>query len=79
MNFNIEEEKIEKKSNLIGVYAKFDEEGYIIDINSDIFIENFDNWIKIDEGYGDKYAHAQNQYFDKAIINDEGKFYIRIS
>lgn len=49
----------------IGVYAKYDENRNIIEVNSDIFIKNFDGWTKIDEGYGDRYAHAQSQYFEK--------------
>ena len=52
----------------IGVYAKYDENGNIIEVNSDIFIKNFDGWTKIDEGYGDRYAHAQNQYFNEPLF-----------
>lgn len=55
------EQKINEKP--IGVYVKKDENGNILEVNSDIFIKNFDGWEKIDEGYGDKYAHAQSQYF----------------
>ena len=28
--------------------------------------------MKIDEGYGDRYHHAQGNYFDKPIIDDRG-------
>lgn len=52
----------------IGVYAKYDENGNIIEVNSDIFIKNFDGWTKIDEGYGDRYAHAQGQYFNEPLF-----------
>lgn len=52
----------------IGVYAKYDENGNIIEVNSDIFIKNFDGWTKIDEGYGDRYAHAQSQYFNEPLF-----------
>lgn len=48
----------------IGVYAKYDENGNIKEVNSDIFITDFAGWTKIDEGYGDRYAHAQSQYFN---------------
>lgn len=56
----------------INVYVKINEYGKIIDINSDIFINDTDNWIKIDEGTGDKYAHAQGNYFDKYLIDENG-------
>ena len=49
----------------IGVYAKYDQNGNITEVNSDIFIRDFTGWTKIDEGYGDRYAHAQSQYFEK--------------
>ena len=54
----------------ISVYDKNE----IIEVGSNIFIENFSNWIKIDEGTGDKYAHAQNQYLEKTIVNEDGQF-----
>lgn len=52
------------EEQLIGVYVKVNEEGYITDVNSDIFIKDFTGWQKIDEGLGDRYAHAQSQYFE---------------
>ena len=48
----------------IGVYVKQDENGNIIEVNSDIFIDDFTGWKKIAEGYGDKFAHAQTQWFE---------------
>lgn len=54
------------------VYIKIDNENRIIDINSSAFIDDLSDWIKIDEGLGDKYHHAQNHYFDKPIYTDDG-------
>ena len=52
------------------VYIKTDEANNIIEINSDIFIENpSQDWILIDEGYGDKYVHAQGNYLDKPLFD----------
>ena len=48
----------------IKVYVKRDDSGKIVDVNSEIFIKDFDGWEFYDEGFGDKYAHAQSQYFD---------------
>lgn len=45
------------------VYVKADESERIIDINSSAFVSN--GWgVEIDEGNGDKFAHAQGHYLD---------------
>lgn len=58
----------------IKVYIKVNSNNEIIDINSEIFIKDFTDWIEIDKGYGDKFSHAQSQYFDKSLINEFGKY-----
>lgn len=58
----------------IGVYVKTDDEGFITDIDSDIFIDNLDGWLKIDEGEGDRFAHAQSQYYDMPLIDEFGHY-----
>lgn len=58
-----EDELLEIHEKPIGVYVKYDENGNIKEVNSDIFITDFTGWTKIDEGFGDRYAHAQSQYF----------------
>ena len=65
----IKEKNVEEK---IGVYIRVNKQNEIIEVGSNVFIENFDNWIFVDEGFGDKYAHAQNQYLEKPIIDDNG-------
>ena len=59
---------------MIKVYIKVNEEHEITEVNSNVFIEDITDWIKIDEGQGDKYAHAQNNYFEKPLINEEGAY-----
>lgn len=55
------------------VWARLDQDNNIIEINSNIFIKDFNGWTKIDEHViGDKGAHAQNSYLDKPLINDNG-------
>jgi hypothetical protein len=46
----------------------------ITDINSDIFISGLTGWVQIDEGDGDKYAHAQNAYLDDGLIDIQGRY-----
>lgn len=58
----------------IKVYIKVNVNNEIIEVGSSVFIKDFTGWIKIDEGFGDKYAHAQSQYFDKPLINEDGTY-----
>lgn len=48
--------------------------GNITAINSSAFLTDTIGWIQIDEGVGDKYHHAQGNYFDKPIITADGIF-----
>lgn len=59
---------------MIKVYAKVNENHEITEVGSSIFIEDTTGWIEIDKGYGDRYAHAQNNYFEKPIINKDGSY-----
>ncbi|MCJ7855105.1 hypothetical protein MUJ63_02180 [Lachnospiraceae bacterium NSJ-143] len=62
------------EENRIKVYIKTDDNGNITDVNSSIFLDNTTGWTEIDEGTGDRYAHAQGHYFDKPITTDEGVY-----
>lgn len=54
------------------VYVKINENNYITSINSDEFLLDTTGWIEIDRGYGDKYCHAQGNYFENPLytLND---------
>lgn len=52
------------------VYVRVDENGNIVEINSDAFLDNIEGYIELDSGYGDKYHHAQNNYFSKPLYDD---------
>lgn len=54
------------------VYAKTDAENRITDINSSAFLSSTDGLTEIDNGYGDKYHHAQGNYFPQPIIDERG-------
>ena len=57
------------------VYIKTNEQHEIIEVNSSVFIHNAGSeWAKIDEGTGDKYAHAQSNYFDKPLKDENGNY-----
>jgi hypothetical protein len=55
-----------------GVYIQTDDEGRITAINSDAFLRSLDGWTKIDEGYGDKYHHAQGNYLPGPLMDERG-------
>lgn len=54
------------------VYVKTDSQNRIIVVNSSEFLAETKGWTKIDEGFGDKYHHAQGNYFEKPIYTLDG-------
>lgn len=52
------------------------QDGYITSINSEIFLsqEEIQTMTEIDQGQGDKYAHAQSQYLDKELVDEYGRY-----
>lgn len=58
----------------IKVCIQTDASKTVTDINSSIFLQNTTDWIEIDEGTGDKYAHAQSQYLTKGLMDEKGRF-----
>lgn len=60
------------------VYVKINTNNEIIAVGSSIFIKDLTGWIEIDSGFGDKYAHAQSQYFDMPLMNEDGTYNYKI-
>lgn len=56
------------------VYIKLNEQNEITQVNSEMFINDLSGWIEIDEGNGDKYSHAQTEYFDKPLRTQNGDY-----
>ena len=56
------------------VYVKVNESGYITAVNSSAFLTDTADWVEIDSGYGDKYHHAQGNYFPEPIHIDGGAY-----
>ena len=61
-----------------GVYVKTDDADRIIAINSDAFLPDVSGWVKIDEGYGDRYHHAQGNYFLMPIMDEQGAYRFKL-
>lgn len=53
------------------VYVQTDEQGRITAVNSSAFV-GADWGTEIDQGYGDKYHHAQGNYFPQPIYTEDG-------
>lgn len=60
------------------VYALTDKEGRIININCLDYQPEITGWYKIDEGYGDKYHHAQGNYLPKPIRDERGIYQFKL-
>ena len=55
------------------VLVRIDDAGRVTAINSDAFV-NGDGWTQIDEGVGDRYRHAQNNYLLKPLTDERGVY-----
>ena len=56
------------------VYVKTDSNGYITAVNSSAFLTDTADWVEIDSGYGDKYHHAQGNYFPEPVYTHGGAY-----
>lgn len=66
---------MEIENNPYIVYVKTnDSSGYITAVNSSAFLSDTTGWTEIDQGTGDKYHHAQGNYFPWPIITDGGAY-----
>lgn len=61
------------------VYAKTNENGIITAINSSAFLTDTMDWTAIDEGEGDKYHHAQNNYLSAGLTDENGIFNYKLT
>ena len=61
------------------VYAKTDDRNVITAINSSAFLPDTSSWTEIDEGEGDKYHHAQNNYLSAGLTDENGIFNYKLT
>lgn len=54
------------------VYVRTDSQNRIIAIDSEWNIKDLTDWIYIDEGYGDRFKHAQGNYLSKFLYDEQG-------
>lgn len=53
------------------VLVLLNERNLIVSVNSSAFVFG-EEWVQIDEGVGDRYHHAQGNYFKTPIYDDRG-------
>lgn len=56
------------------VFIKTDEKNRVTAVNSEIFISDTTGWVEIDRGDGDRYVHAQGNYFPKPLTDENGVY-----
>ena len=61
------------------VYVKPNDNGYITAVNSSAFLTDITEWMEIDRGYGDKYHHAQGNYFPEPIMTMGGAYRYKLA
>ena len=61
------------------VYVKTNADGIITAVNSSAFLSNVTGWTEIDEGEGDKYHHAQNNYLTAGLTDENGIFNYKLT
>lgn len=69
---------MEHENKPISVYIRTDDQGRVIGINSDAFLPATDGWQKVDEGHGDKFHHAQGNYLDESLTDENGVFRFKL-
>lgn len=61
------------------VFVKTDDLGHITAVNSSAFLGDPAGWTQIDEGSGDRYHHAQGNYFPQPIITGSGVYRYKLT
>lgn len=56
------------------VYIKTDDSNRVTAVNSSAFLSDTTGWIEIDEGFGDRYHHAQGNYLPLGLTTDDGVY-----
>ena len=55
-----------------GVYVQINLDSYVTAVDSDAFIPDLSNWIKVDEGRGELYKYARVNYCPRGLQTDGG-------
>lgn len=58
-----------------GVYVQINIDNYVTAIESNAFLDDTTNWLKVDEGTGELYKYARVNYCPKGLTTDGGYNY----
>ena len=61
------------------VYIRVDDADRVVAVNSSAFLQDTDGWVQIDSGHGDRYHHAQGNYFDKPLCDERGIYRYKLA
>lgn len=61
------------------VYVKVNENRYITAVDSSAFLTDLTGWVEIDRGKGDRFHHAQANYFPKSITTDSDAYRYKLA
>lgn len=59
---------------MIKVYMRYTEEYIVTSVSSDSFLVENTGWVKVDEGDGDRYMHAQGNYLPKPLMDEHDRY-----
>lgn len=61
------------------VYVKTNEAGCITAVHSSAFLTDLTGWTEIDSETGDKYHHAQGNYFPLPLMTEDGAYRYKLA
>ena len=67
-----------EEKTVFGVYVRADSAERVVAVGSDAFETDTEGWVKIDEGTGDRYRHAQNNYLAAPLIDARGIYRFKL-
>jgi len=60
------------------VYVKV-KDGHITAVDSSAFLADTAGWVEIDAGSGDRFHHAQGNYFPESLVTDSGAYRYKLT
>lgn len=54
------------------VFVQINEGGCVVAVSSSAFLTTTQGWVEVERGVGDRFHHAQGNYFPKSLYTDEG-------
>lgn len=62
----------------VKVFVKVNKDGFITQVDSDVFLKDTTGWAIYDEGEGERFVYAQTAYFEEPLVDDDGNFRYKV-